>query len=202
MEFGIFNSFWDKYPNHLPFLNLMESDDDPKEWNLQTSISKLYSILNSSSNEEVSEGLNLLLQSEDWRPHLIASVSLLAIDVAKRDGFIDTLWNRLFRGSWISPQILVVLSLIDRDFTFKAEKILTEGFKVNYINISPIEHHVSRGGTSERPANGKVIAAIHYLLDKTLKVSIDCDLGGALTKEWSESLSELTDKGRIHFKRF
>jgi len=32
IELGVFDIFWNKYPNHLPFLNLVESRSDPKEF--------------------------------------------------------------------------------------------------------------------------------------------------------------------------
>jgi hypothetical protein len=202
MEFGVFNSFWDGQPNHLPFLNLQESKDDPKEWNLQTSIAKLYLILESHTEMDINEGIRQLIKSDDWRPHIVGSISILSFDSQRRNGFIDLLWDRLSRGSWTSPQILAVLSIIDKDFISKANKIINEGFTVNYSQLTPIEHHVSRGGTSVKEASAKVVAVINFLLNKIVIDSVDSDQGALISKTWTESLTKLIEEGKIRVGRF
>jgi hypothetical protein len=202
MEFGVFNSFWDGQPNHLPFLNLQESKDDPKEWNLQTSIAKLYLILNEHSEMDINEGIKQLIKSDDWRPHIVASISILSFDSQRRNGFIDLLWDRISRGSWTSPQILVVLSIIDKDFISKASKIINEGFTVNYSRLTPKEHHVSRGGTSIKEASPKVVAVINFLLNKIMIDSVDSDQGASIAKNWTESLTKLINEGKIRVGQF
>jgi hypothetical protein len=196
MEFGVFNNFWDGQPNHLPFLNLRESRGDPKEWNLATSISKLYSILSSHSDLDINEGIRQLIKSEDWRPHLVALISILSFDSQRRSEFIDLLWDRLSRGSWTSPQILVILSIIDTDLS-KATKITTEGYSVNYSQMTSIEHHVSLGGTSTKKASAKVVAVINFLLNKIETDTADSDQGASIAKHWTDRLNELIDKGKI-----
>lgn len=197
MEFGVFNSFWDGQPNHLPFLNLRESKDDPKEWNLQQSTSKLYSILKSNTDSVIDEGIKQLIESENWRPQLVAAISILSFDLERRSKFCGMLWDRLSMGSWVSPQILVVLSIIDSDFKTEAENIIDEGFTVNYSNLSVIDHHVSRGVTNSKVASEKVIAAITYLLNGTLIESMKSDEGASIAKGWAENLTELIQSGRI-----
>jgi hypothetical protein len=197
MEFGVFNNFWDEHPNHLPFLNLREWSHEPKEWNLQTSIAKLYSILESHSDGNVNEGIRQLIDSDDWRPHIVASISILSFDSTRRDEFIGLLWDRLSRGSWTSPQILVVLSIIDKDFESKANKIISEGFTVSYSPLTPIEHHVSRGGASAKAASAKVVTAINFILNRTATDAIKYDEGGSIAKGWAESLNKLIDQGKI-----
>lgn len=201
MEFRIFNSFWDGQPNHLPLLTLRESKDEPLEWNLKTSISKLNSILNSNSDEKINDGIRQLLKSEDWRLHLVASISVLAVAPQKRSEFVDLIWVRLSHGSWISPQLLVVLSIIDKDFNSRAIKVLNEGFTVNYIKLSPMEHHVSRGGSNARAASEKVIDAIDYILKKDINESVGSE-GGAIAKNWTEQLTRLADEGKIRIEKF
>jgi hypothetical protein len=197
MEFGVFNNFWDEHPNHLPFLNLRESKDDPKEWNLQTSITKLYSILKSHPDGDVNEGIRQLINSDDWRPHIVASISILSFDSTRRDEFIGLLWDRLSRGSWTSPQILVVLSIIDKDFESKARKVISEGFVVSYSPLTPIEHHVSRGGVSAKAASAKVVTVINFILNRTATDAIGYDEGASIAKGWAESLNKLIDQGKI-----
>ena len=181
----------------MPFSNLRESKDNQKEWNLQTSISKLYSILKSNSDEDVNEGIRQLLESEDWRPHLVASISILSFDSKRRNEFIGLLWDRIVRGSWTSPQILVILSIVDCDFKSKASKIINDGFTVSYSQLTSIEHHVSRGGTSSKMASAKVVAVINFILNRTMTDSNDSDQGASIAENWEERLNKLIQEGKI-----
>jgi len=196
--FGIFDNFWDGHPNHLPFLDLYESQDDPEEWNLQLSLNKLESILTKNSLEDVIAGLNLLLKSDNWRPHLIACLVILKSKVFQENGFKIALWERLKSGSWVSPQILVVLSIIDEDFEDKIRNIIDNGFKVVLKPMSPEEHHTARGGSSSLMAERKIIEAAQYLLNGP---SSEYDEGGGIAASWKERLLELIEERRISIEK-
>ncbi|RKR08778.1 hypothetical protein C8C82_0662 [Flavobacterium sp. 81] len=178
MELGIFKNFWDGQPNHLPFLNLISYAEEPKEFNLKLSISKLESILENSSEESIIESIKLLLEYEDWRLHLVASMALLNLKQTTRKNITSYFWQRINKGSWISPQILVTLSFSDTEFKEKSKKILSESVKIDYSVLSEIEHHVSRGGTPKSIAEKKIIASLDYLLNDIINDSSDNDAGG------------------------
>ncbi|WP_452599836.1 hypothetical protein, partial [Pontimicrobium sp. MEBiC01747] len=76
------------------------------------------------------------------------------------------LWGRLEKGSWISPQILSVLSIIDNKFEFKANEILKNGFNVSFSPMKMIEHHNARGPEGTKGASEKVLSSIRSLLEK------------------------------------
>lgn len=202
MNFGIFNTFWDEHPHHLSFLNFSESAFDEKEWNLQISINKLSTILGSGSKEELEEGIDLLLLDLNWRCHLVAIVALLTSNIIDRKRFISSLWNLLNRGSWVSPQILVALSIIDKNFTNKAERLLADDFNIQFENVSAIEHLVFQGGGTVGSAKVKVIGAICFLLGKPFSEENDPGGGGAIAKGWLERLMVLSDSGRLQIQSF
>lgn len=203
MDLGIFKDFWDGNPNHLPFLSLVElPGDETQSFNLRLSISKLEAILQSNSEHEIKQGIKLLLDQEDWRFHLVASISLLLIKESRRGDLFDLIWERLSKGSWVSPQLLVVLSMSDKSFIFKGEKILAEGFHIIYPKLSAVDHHVSRGGLPATISEKKVIAAINYLINDIIEDNEDNDYGGSLAQNWEEKLHELIIKNKLRLAIF
>ena len=202
MELGIFKNFWDGQPNHLPFLSLRSYADEPKEFNLKLSISKLEFILENNSEESIKESIKLILSYEDWRLHLIASMTLLSLRQTARESLTFYFWERINKGSWVSPQIMVTLSFSDIEFKEKSKKILSEGFKINYTNLSEIEHHVSRGGTPRNIAEKKIIASLDYLINDIVKDTDDNDFGGSISKSWKENLEQLIQQNKFKAEQF
>jgi hypothetical protein len=202
MELGIFNSFWDGQPNHLPFLNLLDWGEENKDWNLGLSIKKLSKILETNPENTIAEGITQLLRNEDWRSHLIASVSLLVIKPSKRNNLVGIYWERLSKGSWVSPQILVALSIADEDFKIKGEKILANGLKIDHSKLTSIEHHILRGGTGATVSERKIIAATDYLLNGVVNDTNDSDSGGSISRDWKERLLKLIDTGKLSVDEF
>jgi hypothetical protein len=197
LEYGIFNTFWNGHPNHLPLLSLLESNDDPAEWNLKMSIKQLDGILLTHSEESIAEGVKLLLRSDNWRPHLVAVLVMLKLNSFRSSYWINSLWERLKHGSWVSPQILVVLSMIDKDFLAKANEIAANGFKVTYSKMPAAEHHSARGPLGSRFAENKIIAAVHYLVHGSVIDSDEDDQGGSIARSWKSRLLQLIEEGKI-----
>ena len=202
MELGIFKSVWDGQPNHLPLLNLYEMDQEQAEFNLTQSITKLDFILTSNSPRSIQESIMFLLESVDWRPHLVATLSFLALRPSERGGLLPLFWGVLSRGTWVSPQILVALSVSDSEFKIKGERILVEGFKINYPRLSPVDHHVSRGGTPSTVSERKIIAAVDFLLNGVVKDTADNDAGGSIAKNWKERLEELVAQNKFKLGQY
>lgn len=203
MDLGIFTVFWDGKPNHLPFLSLVElPGDESQSFNLKLSISKLETIIGVNSEETIKQSINLLLKQEDWRLHLVALMSLLLLEELKRESLIVLFWERLSRGSWVSPQLLVALSMSDVNFKTKADKILIEGFVINYSQLSAIDHHVSRGGVSITTSEEKVITVIDYLLNGVINDNANNDYGGSIAQNWKQRLDELIEEGRFKIAHF
>jgi len=89
-------------------------------------------IINSNPIQSVCEGIDKLLKEDNWRPHLVAIITILKLDLETRNNYINPLWTRISNSSWVCPQILVAISLIDKDFENKAKNILTNGIKINF----------------------------------------------------------------------
>ena len=197
MGLEIFNEFWDgTHPLHLPLLNLRDSGE-ANNWNLTISLQRLNAIAEKNSDQSVQEGIRHLLANHDWRPHLVASVVLLRLSSQARSTLLDLFWERLSLGSWVSPQILVALSLADKNFKMKGEKILRDGLAMNAPGLSVPDHPVSQSGMGSSPSERKIKAAIDFLINNVLNDASDGDSGGLLASGWREKLLKLIASKRI-----
>lgn len=177
-QHGVFNSFWDnKSPHHLPFLSFHEVKDESPDWNLTISLNRLYNILDSNKEVDIHEGIKLLLQDGNWRANLLACMGVLAIEPSKRGGLINLFWDRVLKGSWVCPQMLVVLFLIDKDFALSAKLLSGSSNKA----VKPL----------------KSKAATEYLLTGVVNDTEQSDLGATITKDWQFGLNELIAQGKI-----
>ena len=197
LNFGVFNEFWNGYPNHLPFMNLYDVANPPSEWNLTKSIDRLDYIIFKNSIHDIVDGIRLLLSNENWRPHLVACLATLKVDKERQSQIKVYLWNRLQSGSWASPQILVILSIIDPEFNIKAKQICKNGFSITYSEMPMHEHHSARGPAGTHIDNNKVIASTEYLLNGVITDSEDNDNGGSLAKNWKENLLRLIESKKF-----
>lgn len=203
MDLGIFTNFWDGRPHHLPFLSLTALPcDETQNCNLQWSISKLEAILQSNPDPTIAEGIRLLLQQDNWRMHLVGAVSMLLIKKATREDLIGLFWERLSKGSWVSPQLLVVLSISDKSFTSKGQIILEQGLKIHYAARSPMDHPWSTAGIPTTISENKIMAVINYLLYDVIEDNDDNNHAGSLAKNWEERLYDLMDANILKHGNF
>jgi|GEM_PF-1038335 len=196
-NFGVFIDFWNGHPNHLPFLNLRESNNEPKDWNLKKSIELIDEIMLKNTEESIIESIELLLNSENWRPHLVALMAIFKLKEVKQQKHIKLLWERLARGSWVSPQILVILSIIDTAFASVADGILANGFTVTYSELSPIEHHSARGPSGPKTASQKIKEAIYFLRQGSIIDLNSGDSGGRIAEGWKNNLLHLVETKKL-----
>jgi hypothetical protein len=94
VELGVFRSLWEEYAHYLPFLNLSEFENEPKEWNLNISIEKLNKIFETNTEQSIIDGIKLLLEGKGWRTHLVASIAVLKLQASNRLDLIDLLWDK------------------------------------------------------------------------------------------------------------
>jgi hypothetical protein len=165
LDFGIFKGFWNGHPNHLPLMGLNNDNNQPAEWNLNKSLERLDLICDENDQELIIEGIHKLLKNEDWRPHLVAIMASFKLSPEEQQKLIPNLWIRLEKGSWISPQILSVLSIIDTQFELKAKEILNNGFSIDFLPMGMAEHHSARGPENSKGASEKVISSIKSLIE-------------------------------------
>lgn len=119
------------------------------------------------TSKAVSEGETLfLIDDPDWRPHL---VGMSAVYLGMRSNeLVEHLWAAFDRGSWVSPQLAAVLSLVDNDFDSKAMVRLE---KYCQISDTPkitnmIQRHVSRGPAGSYLRSCKAVSSLTALLEK------------------------------------
>ncbi len=198
MDYGIFTSFWDGRPNHLSFLNLQQysgkNDEDvrlsksiPKEeqFDLAISTSLLKAIIIRSDIEYLKSGVDLLLNDDDWRPHLVALFAICFIDKVYNTNLVSRLWDRLGFGSWVSPQICVVLSYLDDNFDANAKNVINSGANITYKNILlPQEEHTLRSPAGKNFEQKKYLQALRYLVEGIIKEDDDTYNGGKIAQSW------------------
>lgn len=183
---GIFNEFWDGvHPHHLPFLHPHDSRD------LTVSLQRLNAIIEKNSESSVVEGTRHLLADHNWRTHLVACFVLLRLSPQTRSALLDSFWERLTLGSWVSPQISVVLSLVDRDFKMKGEKILRDGLTANDPSLSTLGSQAPQGRRS--PSEGKALAAVQVLINEVIIDTSDSDAGGLHAQHWKQRVLKLIE---------
>lgn len=191
MKFGIFDSFWDNQPNHLPLLNLRIDLSDTETFNLGKSLKRIDIIISNNSTDDIYNEARLMLSDLNWRLHLVAFITILKLDKPEQQKFIGYLWKRLCLGTWVSPQLLVTLSKIDFNFKEKSELILNdiglEKFRMTYLNDAEliekkIQHEIS---------DNKILNALRYLKDEKYLTDIDDDKGAKTAKNWNEQLTEV-----------
>lgn len=127
MSYGkpVFEPFWKGRLHYLTFLHLADRKDNDGHSALDSALNVLYSVLESNPRKEIDAGIHSLLTEPDWRAHLVALISLLALKPANDRVQLEMLWQRLYQGSWVSPQIVAVLQLLDSEFEEHGRRILS-----------------------------------------------------------------------------
>ena len=97
-------------PAHFALLDLQSSDE------VQAIFSRLAPLI----AEAESEGeIAALLDSPNWRLHLIAAAALLLRGPSP--GTLDALWERIEVGSWVAARLAALAFLLDDRFAGKAK---------------------------------------------------------------------------------
>jgi len=133
----------------------------------------------------------LLLRDRDWRRSLVGAVAACYMPTPT---VIEEVWQCVDAGSWVSPQLLAVLSVIDRAFADRALQRLRE--------------HESRSTGDQRYSYAKSASSIIALLlqhasdheratywegnQAMRKILVD-DIanGGAIATSWKTNLNDV-----------
>jgi hypothetical protein len=109
------------------------------------------------------ESVLALLRDPDWRSHLVAAVAVL-LSPARVD-LCPAVWEAVDKGSWVSPQLAVVLSICDPEFVGSAKGRIMTGSPVVPVELaSPLEQHVVAGPGAPSARSAKNLAALLYLV--------------------------------------
>lgn len=173
-KLGIFKKFWEGAPNHLPLLNLNSKEVIGKSWNLKKSLNLLNEIYESNDTEIYIVNLKTILENENWRPQLLACFGILKLESEKRKEFCKILWKIFAKGSWIKPQILVTLSIIDNSFVKRSLEI---------INSKEFEREMSNKDDH-----------VEMIFEKLLYNNDPFENKVNLAKEWKTKLIKIIEK--------
>lgn len=157
--------------NYLAFLS-MRGEEIPQE------VQKLKGMFSEYSNNQIEEGLVMLLKAVNWRVHNIACVFIALGFHSER--VLSALWARIREGSWVSPQLVATAAFADPGFEIKAKELLAN--KTTYYKSIVALAQVLKSQYGVKFWLGKrwlnIRAARKY----------DRDNSGAIALSWGESL--------------
>lgn len=136
-HYGIFNDFFNQTPNHLPLLNLKEIRRSNSEYNLTKSLKMIDELYEKYDKEDYKDGIVKMLSSKNWRPQLVSCFAIMKLGNLERNEYIELVWQIIKDGSWVKPQLIVLLTLIDEDFLYRAKKF--NRFVKDISNMNPLE---------------------------------------------------------------
>lgn len=129
------------------------------------------------------------LSDVNWRATLVASVAALFLPRDAR--LVAALWHRFDAGSWIGPQLAVILSMVDSDFE-SASRIRLES--CSGVSDAMI------GGLTPKSAHALLWVASSRLSVQTWRTTLsasptfqsllerDTDAGHMIAQKWQERL--------------
>jgi len=192
-DFGPFAALFRRDGAYLPFLRM----NSP---NVQNALTNLSDVLRSS--DDAHGYIELMLQGRNWRPHLVASVAaLLSHD---RASYGSALWRAFDYGSWVAPQLAVVLYFSDPEFGREA--------KHRVASRCPVTAAPDSDAAFERVVRSKNIASLARALshlpsetnwvaselqraDVRTLIKADSDSSGEIVDSWLEAV-------QIQFAKF
>ena len=206
MEFGVFNIFFEGSFDHLSLLLLENEGFDPEGGGLSRQINTMRKLFLENPVEQILEGIELLMREGNWRLHLLASLAYMFLDDAPGQRISERFWKTIHEGSWVSPQILVVLSKKDREFVSRGKKILESDTPVIQIQRTPIpkdiadyyRHATERERQYSFEEEYKVRTALEYLIFGRIDESVR-SIGGSKARQWNEKLEKLIRKNTFSF---
>jgi hypothetical protein len=114
-------------------------------------------------NPEYRQSVLALLGDPGWRLHLVAAIAVLLSP--DRIDLSPALWEAIDRGSWVAPQLGVVVSICDPQFVPRAKQRIVTGCPVEPVDIpSELVRHVIAGPGAGSPRSAKSLAALLHLV--------------------------------------
>jgi len=133
------------------------------------------------SNDLQSEA-EYLIGHGDWRAQIIG-LTLGIVFNLNQNVILDFVWKRIKSGSWITPQLVGYAKLLDNDFSYNAESLLS-----NLQSIGYPSEKASLDEMSQYSSAKKGIAWLNFALGKN--DSMDEDQIG-IFHTWTDNASEI-----------
>lgn len=133
------------------------------------------------SSQTAESEVDAMLFSPDWQAHLVASV---AIGLGAASGkTLAALWRAFDRGSFVSPQLAALASLVDDDFDAKARQRLTKGCPIP-SNGDPKGLPALLALSLEGQGRSAWAGEFSTRFSVRLMLARDPDKGGRVATEW------------------
>jgi len=152
-----------------------------------------------------------LLQDVNWRAQLVGAVALLVGE--RKPELLKALWDAADQGSWVSPQLAAVASMVDSEFEEHARRRLEARCPINssrLVGLDWAHRHFAAGPESVSTHSAKLLSALVALTQVRLgdvdwlkqlrkaddvqgMLRTDIDNGGAIAEAWLSAMTTLAD---------
>lgn len=118
-----------------------------------------------SSDPAFEEEAISLVERADWRGNLVGAVA--ALFLRDPEDALTRLWDRLEKGSWVSPQLACVLERLDPAFADHARRARSRLGRRGIAEPEPVtpESHSRRGPETPSESTEKTIGALRLLTE-------------------------------------
>ena len=138
-------------PPFMPLLNLF-----PEEF-AEKSLCLVKGIVDSAPEPDTE--IVSLFEQINWQFHLPAAVATLMS--VRQMTLIQSLWNAFDHGSWVMPQLAVIASLADGEFSANAKHRITNLCPVDSPDgLSSFENHLLRGPANDVQRSAKGVNSL------------------------------------------
>jgi len=203
--FGPFACVFDRgelrVPGHLKLMNTTAPEET------LVVLRRIEGILQAGGYED---GLRSLLSDANWRPHLVGAVALLLME--NPSPFVGGLWQAVRHGSWMSPQLVLVLSAVDPDFWTACDDRAACWFDIQRPSgvMSAATAHSVRGPGNVSSRAGKELSALVAIAEEApagaawlasvqgdpryeATLAADIDKAGQLVRFWGAGMRTSLD---------
>ncbi|NLR94642.1 hypothetical protein [Flammeovirga agarivorans] len=181
--------FWEKHPLHLIISDLSDDFTNDDDMSMVNALSVIRTILDNNSLIDTTKGLFTMLNSGNWRVHVLVVV-ILIMDIKFRTEEVFSLIRARIRvGTWASPQLLVVLNAYDNQFPQNMMDVLDDSFEIRgYVNLDNTSKLGSNAFIKEQ--SQKVKSAMKWLINNEFEADNE---GMKMAKSWSIRLLQIQE---------
>lgn len=194
-DFGPFVALFsgDRSAAYLSFLGMRSAE-------VQGALTSLSDVLRAT--DDADRYFEVMFQSRNWRPHLVAAVAVLLSH--DRVAYASALWRTFDSGSWVAPQLAVVLYLSDPEFAREAKQRIESRSSVTVAtDLGAHLEHTARSKNivsllrvvSYLPSETNWVASQLERAEVRALIKGDIDSSGDIVDSWLEAV-------RIQFTRF
>lgn len=172
----VFQEFRDgPHPHHLPLMNLTDPEPPPGSWNADISLRRIDAILNKYGPGTFRSGIIPLIRSDDRRQQLVGCIAILKLNPEERKELTALSWERVENGSWIIPQIMVILSFLDRGFIDSGRQFIGSSDELNHLDPED---------------------QVDFIIEKVCENSCPSEIKGRMAMRWRKRLLALNKAGK------